>query len=106
MDPKTHKLAFCKENTAVHAYVDALEKLQVKLDGVDSSGYQEVRDCRKSAVVAIEKELQNVEQWKSEVIRKQTTPAGAEDADDDVDQAAFKNMDDFEEPEDSRETVW
>lgn len=51
----------------MHAYVDALEKLQVRLDGVDSGGFKEVRDRRKAVIVAIEKELQAVEQWKTAV---------------------------------------
>lgn len=53
----------------MHAYVDALEKLQVRLDGVESEGHVEIRDRRKQIINTIERELQRVEQWKSDSIQ-------------------------------------
>lgn len=66
IDPKTGNLAFCTHNNPIHAYTDSLEKLQVKLDGVESDGNVKVRERRKANITTIEKELQRIEAWKNE----------------------------------------
>ncbi|GAA5854874.1 hypothetical protein JCM8547_004104 [Rhodosporidiobolus lusitaniae] len=55
------KLAFTSENAPVHAYEEALTKLLVELDGVDSLGEEEIRKRRKGMVKEVEGELERVE---------------------------------------------
>lgn len=66
IDPKTGNLAFCTHNNPIHAYTDSLEKLQVKLDGVESDGNAKIRERRKANITTIEKELQRIEAWKNQ----------------------------------------
>lgn len=53
----------------MHAYVDALEKLQGRLDAIATEDKVEVREKRRDVVRAIERELQRVDEWKRKVIR-------------------------------------
>jgi hypothetical protein len=60
------KLAYTLRNYPLHAYVEALSKLLMELDGVDSWGSPNVRNRRKGVVKEIEREVQRVEAyWKS-----------------------------------------
>ena len=67
IDPSTRipKLAFNSTNYGLLAYNDALDKLLVKLDGVESWGNPGVRRRRKNVVKQVEKEQGLVERfWK------------------------------------------
>jgi len=67
IDPNTRipKLAFNSTNYGLLAYNDALDKLLIKLDGVESWGDPGVRKRRRDAVKQIEKEQGLIEKfWK------------------------------------------
>jgi len=67
IDPSTRipRLAFNSTNYSLLAYNDALDKLLVKLDGVESWGNPGVRRRRKNVVKQVEKEQGLVERfWK------------------------------------------
>ncbi|KAJ2923031.1 hypothetical protein H1R20_g14062, partial [Candolleomyces eurysporus] len=60
------KLAYTSRNYTLHAYVEALSKLLMELDGVDSRGSPDVRNRRRGVVKEIEQEVQRVEAyWKN-----------------------------------------
>lgn len=69
------KLAFTSANYALHTYADAMEKLVIKLDGVNSLGDKRVREKRRSIVREISKESAKLEgYWKrawSDYVEKQ-----------------------------------
>ena len=58
------KFAYTQSNTTVHAFVESLERLLLRLDGIESEGSVEVKDRRRAVVKAVEKELERVESWK------------------------------------------
>jgi hypothetical protein len=59
------KLDYTSTNYALNAYSDALDKLLMKLDGVDSWGEEGIRRKRRGIVKDIEKEGERVEwYWK------------------------------------------
>lgn len=58
------KLTYTSVNAPVHAYVDALEKLLIQLDGIQSEGCKRVKERRKEVVHLVESELEKVESWK------------------------------------------
>jgi len=59
------KLAYTTVNYPVHSYVDAMERLLMKLDGVESWGDKGVRERRRSVVREIGKETAKLERfWK------------------------------------------
>lgn len=59
------KLAFTKTNVPLHAHVEALSRLLVQLDSVESYGDRQVRERRKAAVRMIEKEAEEIEErWR------------------------------------------
>ncbi|KAJ2915108.1 hypothetical protein MD484_g5298, partial [Candolleomyces efflorescens] len=59
------KLAYTLRNYPLHAYVEALSKLLMELDGVNSWGSADVRKRRRGVVKEIEQEVQRVEAyWK------------------------------------------
>ena len=58
------RLAYTARNHALHEYTDSMDKLLMKLDGVESWGDEEVRKRRRDVVKAIEGEASSVErQW-------------------------------------------
>ena len=57
----TPKLAYTPRNTPLHAYTEALAKLLLQLDGVESYGVRRVREARKAVVMGVEGELERVE---------------------------------------------
>ncbi|BGP22473.1 apoptosis regulator [Rhodotorula toruloides] len=60
------KLEYTSTNAPVHGYEDALTKLLMELDGVESGGDLEVRTRRKELVRNVESEAQRVEKWRRE----------------------------------------
>lgn len=50
------KLAFNSTNYLLHSYLESLDKLLIKLDGIDSWGDQDVRVRRRAAIKEIEGE--------------------------------------------------
>jgi hypothetical protein len=69
------KLAYTQNNYAIHAFDDALSKLLVQLDGIESHGILEVRERRKQVVNMVEKEAQALEErWKAAAKVQQQGP--------------------------------
>lgn len=64
------KLAFNSTNAPVHAYEDALMKLIIKLDGIESDGDSSIRDQRKRLVKRVEGELARLDEWKSTRVKQ------------------------------------
>jgi hypothetical protein len=65
VDGQLPKLAYTAVNYSVHSYVDAMERLLMRLDGVESWGDKGVRESRRSAVREIGKETVKLERfWK------------------------------------------
>ncbi|KXN83530.1 hypothetical protein AN958_01261 [Leucoagaricus sp. SymC.cos] len=65
-DASIPKLAFNSTNYDLRAYIEALDKLLVKLDGVESWGDPEVRTRRRAVVKRIEEEQVFLERfWKT-----------------------------------------
>lgn len=58
------KLDYTSTNAPVHGYEDALTKLLMELDGVESGGDIDVRTRRKELVKRVEGEAQRVETWR------------------------------------------
>ncbi len=61
VDGEDGELAYTPVNYHLHTYADAMEKLVMKLDGVDSVGDKGVREKRRSIVREISKESTNLE---------------------------------------------
>ena len=61
VDGEDRELAYTPVNYPIHTYADAMEKLVMKLDGVDSVGDKGVREKRRSIVREISKESTNLE---------------------------------------------
>lgn len=58
------RLAYTARNHALHVYMDSMDKLLMKLDGVESWGNEDVRKRRRDVVKTIEEEASSVErQW-------------------------------------------
>ena len=58
------RLAYTPRNHALHVYTDSMDKLLMKLDGVESWGDEDVRKRRRDVVKAIEEEASSLErQW-------------------------------------------
>jgi len=55
-DSSVPKLAFNSTNYVLHSYLDSLDKLLVRLDGIESWGDQDVRARRRAVVKEIEEE--------------------------------------------------
>jgi hypothetical protein len=65
VDGPQPKLAYTAANYPVHSYVDAMERLLMKLDGVESRGDKGVRERRRSVVREIGQESAKLERyWK------------------------------------------
>lgn len=64
-DSNIPKLAFNSTNYGLHAYMDSLDKLLVKLDGVESWGDRDIRARRRAVVKRIEQEQARLDRfWK------------------------------------------
>ncbi|GAA6064316.1 hypothetical protein JCM10212_005053 [Sporobolomyces blumeae] len=60
----TAKLDYTPTNGPVHAFEEALMKLLIELDGVDSCQRDDVRSQRKRLVRDVEREIQRLDEWK------------------------------------------
>ncbi|KAM6500165.1 hypothetical protein JOM56_003179 [Amanita muscaria] len=66
-------VAYTKQNYPLHAYMEMLYVLLMKLDGVESHGSQKVRDRRKEVTRNIEREAERVEALVRDVWRRYST---------------------------------
>ena len=82
VDKQQPKLAYTAVNYTVHSYVDAMEKLLMKLDGVESWGDKGVRESRRSVVREIGKESIKLERYLKQAwmdyVEKQTESVAEE----------------------------
>ena len=65
------KLEYDKNNAPFHAYDEALTKLLIELDGIDSCGEEEIRLKRKGLVLEVERELERLDGVRKEEYKKQ-----------------------------------
>lgn len=72
------KLAFTSNNAPFLAFEDALTRLLIELDGVESGGEEEIRNVRKHLVREIEAELEHLEGIKKSEFLKLSTKNGVE----------------------------
>ncbi|KAH8813659.1 hypothetical protein DL96DRAFT_1715974 [Flagelloscypha sp. PMI_526] len=80
----TAKLAYTKNNAPLHAHVEALSRLLVKLDEVDSCGLKSIRERRKAVVRSIEDEAESLEaRWRGVWAAYQAKSSEQEDDSDD-----------------------
>ena len=63
VDRTDGKLAFTSTNFALNSYVDALDKILMKLDGVESWGNKVIRTRRRGIVKAVEREASKLERY-------------------------------------------
>lgn len=63
IDGAEGKPAYTPTNYALHTYTDALDKLLMKLDGVESCGQKSIRQRRRGIVKNIEKESSKVDRY-------------------------------------------
>ncbi|KAG8988456.1 hypothetical protein FRB90_002729 [Tulasnella sp. 427] len=73
------KLAYSASNASVHDYENELTKLLAKLDAVESDGAESIRGVRKALVVAVEKELDRLDEekktaWRNSLVLEAVTP--------------------------------
>ncbi|KIO28915.1 hypothetical protein M407DRAFT_21992 [Tulasnella calospora MUT 4182] len=77
------RLSYSSSNSSVHEYENELTKLLNKLDAVESDGAESIRGARKALVVAIEKELDNLDEekntaWRNSLVELDVPVAAAE----------------------------
>lgn len=72
----TARLAYTKQNYPIHAYLEKLNVLLVKLDGVESHGSKQVRERRKQAAKSIETEAERIEKVVKDIWRTYTQKYG------------------------------
>ncbi|KIO28919.1 hypothetical protein M407DRAFT_21994 [Tulasnella calospora MUT 4182] len=77
------RLSYSSSNSSVHEYENELTKLLTELDAVESDGAESVRGARKALVVAIEKELEKLDEekktaWRNSVVELNAPGAVAE----------------------------
>ena len=70
------RLAYTKQNYPIHAYMEKLNVLLVKLDGVESHGSKQVRERRKQAAKSIEMEAERIEKVVKDIWRTYTQRSG------------------------------
>ncbi|GAA5944166.1 BAG family molecular chaperone regulator [Sporobolomyces koalae] len=76
-DAPTPKLDYTANNAPVHAYDEALTKLLISLDGIDSCGGDpDIRARRKHMVVTVENELERLDQIKKREYQRQIENGG------------------------------
>ena len=63
VDGQEPKLAYTATNYPIHNYTDALDKLLMKLDGVESWGKKEIRDKRRAIVHEISRESSRLDRY-------------------------------------------
>jgi len=80
IDDSEGKLAYNSANHAFHAQVDALDKLLVKLDGVESWGKKVVRERRREVVKRIEEEARKMDVFCKETWRRHVHASNEEKA--------------------------
>lgn len=56
-------LAFTSNNKAVLEYIENLNRLVDKLDGIESGGHESVREQRKQMIRNVEAEAQRMDRW-------------------------------------------
>jgi hypothetical protein len=78
-DTYTPKLAYTTINYNLHSYVESLNRLLIKLDGVESWGEAHVRKNRRRVVLRIETEASDVEQYWRKAWASHTLRAGQGD---------------------------
>jgi len=71
-------LAFTSNNKVVLEYVENLNRLIDKLDGVESGGYVSVREQRKQMIRNVEAEAQRMDRWIAAVWKLTQPPAQAQ----------------------------
>ncbi|GAA5951349.1 hypothetical protein JCM3765_002451 [Sporobolomyces pararoseus] len=77
--PEAPKLDYSPENAPFHAYDEALTKLLIELDGIDSCGGEmEIRTRRKALVVEVEKELEKLDETRKREYQRQVSGGGSE----------------------------
>ncbi|KAG8949372.1 hypothetical protein FRC04_008607 [Tulasnella sp. 424] len=72
------RLSYASSNTSVHEYENELTKLLTKLDAVESDGAESIRGARKALVVAVENELEKLDEekktaWRNSVVEEETS---------------------------------
>ena len=70
------RLAYTKQNYPIHVYMEKLNVLLVKLDGVESHGSKKVRDRRKQVARSIEMEAERIEKLVRDIWRTNTQKSG------------------------------
>jgi len=63
VDGPEGKLDYTSTNYPLHAYSEGLNKLLIKLDGVESWGKKAIRDKRRTIVKSIEKEASKLDRY-------------------------------------------
>ncbi|GAA5991556.1 hypothetical protein JCM5350_002613 [Sporobolomyces pararoseus] len=77
--PDAPKLDYSPENAPFHAYDEALTKLLIELDGIDSCGGEmEIRTRRKGLVLEVEKELEKLDETRKREYQRQVSGGGSE----------------------------
>lgn len=91
-DSDVPQLAYNATNAAIHAYQRALADFLSQLDGIDSFGFQGVREARKQLVVKIEQAMEELEQMITERLTGRAAPT--------VDQSAIPDAEERREIQD------
>lgn len=76
LNDNTARLAYTKQNYPIHAYMEKLNVLLMKLDGVESHGSKQVRERRKQAAKSIEMEAERIEKLVKDIWRTHTQKCG------------------------------
>lgn len=72
------RLSYASSNASVHEYENELTKLLTKLDAVESDGAESIRGARKALVVAVENELEKLDEekkttWRNSIVEEETS---------------------------------
>ena len=76
LNDNTARLAYTKQNYPIHAYMEKLNVLLMKLDGVESHGSKQVRERRKQTAKSIEMEAERIEKLVKDIWRTHTQKCG------------------------------
>ena len=76
LNDNTPRLAYTKQNYPIHAYMEKLNVLLMKLDGVESHGSKQVRERRKQTAKSIEMEAERIEKLVKDIWRTHTQKCG------------------------------
>ncbi|KAG9024457.1 hypothetical protein FS837_005363 [Tulasnella sp. UAMH 9824] len=96
------RLSYSSSNTSIHEYENELTKLLTKLDAVESDGAESIRGARKALVVAVEKELDELEAekktaWRTSLVEADVAATASES--DTVPEAPSEPREDVSEAE-------